>query len=140
MTSSSIKLSLVGAQVDCSTNTSLPRTFSSNSTITSPSENLPTIARPSERFRCFATSCPRRGLALPVNTIRRSSGAEFIPAFPIHRAQALLAGEEGFEPSYGGIKIRCLNQLGDSPVDSFCFFAQRVSLQPPRYETLHPLG
>src|SRR6267142_7118549 len=27
----------------------------------------------------------------------------------------LLAGEEGFEPSYGGIKIRCLNQLGDSP-------------------------
>src|SRR5262245_41956593 len=26
-----------------------------------------------------------------------------------------LAGEEGFEPSNGGIKIRCLNQLGDSP-------------------------
>ena len=26
-----------------------------------------------------------------------------------------LAGEEGFEPSYAGIKIRCLNQLGDSP-------------------------
>ena len=27
-----------------------------------------------------------------------------------------MAGEEGFEPSHGGIKIRCLNQLGDSPV------------------------
>src|SRR5689334_25119378 len=27
-----------------------------------------------------------------------------------------MAGEEGFEPSYAGIKIRCLNQLGDSPV------------------------
>lgn len=27
----------------------------------------------------------------------------------------LLAGEEGFEPSHAGIKIQCLNQLGDSP-------------------------
>src|SRR5690606_26083526 len=26
-----------------------------------------------------------------------------------------LAGEEGFEPSHAGIKIRCLNQLGYSP-------------------------
>ena len=26
------------------------------------------------------------------------------------------AGEEGFEPSHAGIKIRCLNQLGDSPI------------------------
>ncbi|SBP87720.1 hypothetical protein THIARS_60433 [Thiomonas delicata] len=26
-----------------------------------------------------------------------------------------VAGEEGFEPSNAGIKIRCLNQLGDSP-------------------------
>src|SRR4030095_10759808 len=26
-----------------------------------------------------------------------------------------LAGEEGLEPSNVGIKIRCLNQLGDSP-------------------------
>ena len=30
-------------------------------------------------------------------------------------AAAVLAGEEGFEPSNAGIKIRCLNQLGDSP-------------------------
>ncbi len=28
-----------------------------------------------------------------------------------------VAGEEGFEPSHAGIKIQCLNQLGDSPVD-----------------------
>ena len=27
----------------------------------------------------------------------------------------MVAGEEGFEPSHAGIKIRCLNQLGDSP-------------------------
>ena len=26
-----------------------------------------------------------------------------------------MAGEEGFEPSHAGIKILCLNQLGDSP-------------------------
>ena len=26
-----------------------------------------------------------------------------------------LAGEEGLEPSHAGIKIRCLDQLGDSP-------------------------
>ncbi len=29
--------------------------------------------------------------------------------------QQKLAGEEGFEPSHAGIKIQCLNQLGDSP-------------------------
>ncbi|CFO05094.1 Uncharacterised protein [Bordetella pertussis] len=34
----SIRLSFVGAQVGCSTKTSLPRTFSLISTITSPSE------------------------------------------------------------------------------------------------------
>ena len=26
-----------------------------------------------------------------------------------------MAGEEGLEPSHAGIKIRCLDQLGDSP-------------------------
>ena len=51
ITSNSIRLSLVGAQVDCRTKTSLPRTFSRISTMTSPSENLPTTARPSARFR-----------------------------------------------------------------------------------------
>ena len=48
-------------------------------------ENVPTIARPSDRLRCFATSCARRALALPVNTISRSSGrlvmAAAIPVF-----------------------------------------------------------
>ena len=28
---------------------------------------------------------------------------------------SILAGEEGLEPSHAGIKIRCLDQLGDSP-------------------------
>ena len=38
-----------------------------------------------------------------------------------------MAGEEGLEPSNAGIKIRCLNQLGDSPANllktvSYSFF------------------
>ncbi len=28
-----------------------------------------------------------------------------------------MVGDEGFEPSNGGIKIRCLDQLGESPID-----------------------
>ena len=50
-----------------------------------------------------------------------------------------MAGEEGFEPSYGGIKIRCLNQLGDSPVESICEIVKRVSLEPPGHKAPHPL-
>ncbi len=62
---SSISVSLVGAHVDCSTKTSLPRTFSSSSTITSPSLNRETVALPSWTFRFFATRCASFGLALP---------------------------------------------------------------------------
>src|SRR5258706_15363713 len=53
-----------------------------------------------------------------------------------------MAGEEGFEPSYAGIKIRCLNQLGDSPVGvaSFCPIVQRESLKPARHEPFHVSG
>src|SRR5690554_6150478 len=36
-----------------------------------------------------------------------------------------LAGEEGLEPSNAGIKIRCLNRLGDSPKKLF-----RYSVDP----------
>src|SRR5215210_3537184 len=35
-----------------------------------------------------------------------------------HALTVWRAGEEGFEPSHAGIKIRCLNQLGDSPIVS----------------------
>lgn len=31
-----------------------------------------------------------------------------------------LAGDVGFEPTHVGIKIRCLNQLGESPTLSLC--------------------
>src|SRR5574344_1580972 len=37
------------------------------------------------------------------------------PACKTSRVLNFLAGEEGLEPSHAGIKIRCLNQLGDSP-------------------------
>jgi hypothetical protein len=51
MISSSIRFSLVGAQVDCTTNTSRARTFCWISTVTSPSEKRPTVARPSSTPR-----------------------------------------------------------------------------------------
>ena len=35
-----------------------------------------------------------------------------------------LAGVEGFEPANAGIKIRCLNQLGDTPTQDSCCFQQ----------------
>jgi hypothetical protein len=44
----------------------------------------------------------------------------------------MLAGEEGFEPSHAGIKIRCLNQLGDSPFDLY------LLLMPKPKELDHP--
>src|SRR5512139_1018094 len=72
MTITSIRWSLVGWQVDCSTNTSLPRTFSRISTITSPSENRATVARPRWILRWRTTSLARRGLAFPLNTIKLS--------------------------------------------------------------------
>jgi hypothetical protein len=38
----------------------------------------------------------------------------------------LMAGEEGFEPSHAGIKIQCLNQLGDSPTQLLCCSTARA--------------
>src|SRR6266566_4026181 len=69
----SMRLSLVGAQVDCRMKTSRPRTFSSNSTITSPSEKRPTIHRPRLMFMCLTTASASLGLALPVKTRMRSN-------------------------------------------------------------------
>ncbi len=45
---------------------------------------------------------------------RRSAPARRVAAIAVLRQ---MAGEEGFEPSDAGIKIRCLNQLGDSPAE-----------------------
>src|SRR6266852_237071 len=43
-----------------------------------------------------------------------------------------MAGEEGFEPSHGGIKIRCLNQLGDSPSAKLAPATPRADADPAR--------
>ena len=69
MTMTSIRLSLVGWQVDCNTNTSRPRTFSRISRLISPSEKRPTSARPKGMPRLLVTSSANAVLALPVNTI-----------------------------------------------------------------------
>ena len=70
----SIRLSLVGAHVDCRMNASRPRTFSISSTITSPSEKLPTRQRPRLTLRCLQTASASFGFALPVKMRMRSKG------------------------------------------------------------------
>ena len=72
ITSTSIRLSFVGAQVDCRMKTSRPRTFSSSSTITSPSEKRPTTQRPRLMLRCRHTASASLGFALPVKIRIRS--------------------------------------------------------------------
>src|SRR5258708_5800499 len=65
--SSSIKCS-AGGCVGCRMNTSRPRTFSLSSTLTSPSLNRSTSARPNGTCKCRVISCASGALALPVNT------------------------------------------------------------------------
>ena len=48
---SSIKWSFDGGEVDCTMKTSRPRTFSSSSTVVSPSLKRPTLERPSGTIR-----------------------------------------------------------------------------------------
>src|SRR4029077_8153781 len=88
------------------------RTFSSSSTITSPSENLPTTQRPRLMLRCRHTASASFGFALPVNTLMRSKAIAAPALQSAHRPEESArrsgeegAGEEGFEPSNAGIKI-----------------------------------
>ena len=59
--------------------------------------------------------CRRDDAALHVE--RAGRHADSLPV-----AITKMAGEEGFEPSNAGIKIRCLNQLGDSPAETCATF------------------
>ena len=43
-----------------------------------------------------------------------------------------LAGEKGFEPLHAGIKIQCLNQLGDSPTRVGDLHHQPIYVAPKR--------
>ena len=114
MISSSIRFSLVGAQVGCTTNTSRARTFCWISTSTSPSEKRPTVALPSSTPRCVRDLLRQRrvGVAGEQHGVEQHGAAG---ARQVQSRREDLAGEEGLEPSHVGIKIRCLNQLGDSP-------------------------
>src|SRR6185369_15783643 len=136
MIMTSMSVSLVGAQVDWRMKQSLPRTFSRSSIITSPSLNFETVALPSWMFSRCATFCASFGFAVPVNTIRLSK-AMGLPGSPA--TFGILAGEEGFEPSNAGIKIQCLNQLGDSPA-VLQLSRQGVPLDPLRHQSLHRRG
>ena len=42
------------------------------------------------------------------------------PTRALHGSSQNLAGVEGVEPANAGIKIRCLNQLGDTPTQDRC--------------------
>ena len=115
----SIRLSLVGAHVDCRMKTSRPRTFSSSSTITSPSEKRPTTQRPRLMLRCWHTASRELRVRVAGEDAHALEGhGRESSAWPAAATAALatdlpanMAGEEGFEPSNAGIKIRCLNHL-----------------------------
>ena len=49
--------------------------------------------------------------------------------------QEFLAGEKGFEPLHAGIKIRCLNQLGDSPTLTLSSAEREVSFDDAKLMT-----
>ncbi len=73
ITNNSIKLWLTGEQVDCTTKTSLPRTFSPISTIISPSLKVLTTTFPWEIWRCWQILAVSSGFELPPNTLSRSN-------------------------------------------------------------------
>src|SRR5262249_52971892 len=110
ITSSSIRLSFAGGQVDCTMKTSRPRTFSISSILISPSLKRPTDARPSGICRLRSMSCDNAGVALPANSASVSLVLiRVCAARPLPPASTCeLAGVEGFEPPNGGIKTRCL--------------------------------
>src|SRR5690349_7676565 len=76
MSSSSIKLLLPGAEVDCSTNTSAPRTFSLISILLSPSLKVSTVALPRATFRYWLISAARGGFELPAKIFNAVVGCD----------------------------------------------------------------
>src|SRR5205085_6325694 len=68
MSRSSIKLSLPGVEVDCTTKTSAPRTLSLISTKISPSLKRRMSARPRVAPRCAQIASARPMLAFPAKT------------------------------------------------------------------------
>jgi hypothetical protein len=77
MIRSSIRFVLLGAQVDWITKTSQPRTFSSISTLISPSEKGLTSARASGTPRFSQISCASCGLEFPAKILKGLAMATF---------------------------------------------------------------
>src|SRR6267378_6371729 len=149
MITSSIRLSLVGAQVDCSTNTSLPRTFSLISTMTSPSEKRDTSARPSGMFKCCTTACASFGFALPENTIRLLSDTNDatitdlccpqLPTAIAKRSQWL--GRKDSNPRMAESKSAALTSLATpQALNLFQQRRERMPIQPAHGEAAHLRG
>src|ERR1700719_821700 len=119
ITSSSIRLSFAGGQVDCTMSTSRPRTFSISSTLTSPSLKRPTNARPSCVCRLRAMSCASTGLALPANSASVSLEPILLSALRV--TSAILApcrrasGARRHETGWGG-RIRTSEWRDQNPL------------------------
>ena len=108
ISSSSIKLSFAGGQVGCTMNTSRPRTFSINSTLTSPSLNRPTCARPKRHVQMPGDLLRQQRVRVAGEHARWSNRTLYFATYIQRNPRLELAGVEGFEPPYGGIKTRCL--------------------------------
>src|SRR5580658_7688871 len=83
-------------------------------------------------------SCASAGFALPVNS---ASSDDSIGSY---HSCCVVAGVEGFEPSYDGIKTRCLTTWrhpNDSNQQSVQFqhAVQRRATQSPRYKAVPPV-
>ena len=73
----------------------------------------------------YSCSKIHRPATLRVWEIRRSMHlADLCQHKPALGRSGNLAGVEGFEPANAGIKIQCLNQLGDTPTQDNCCFQQ----------------
>ena len=75
---------------------------------------------PSEGYQCSRHRCSRRlqtrgpRIDVAICTASGPMGLDCLVC-SLWLAHQVLAGEKGFEPLHAGIKIQCLNQLGDSP-------------------------
>ena len=129
MMSSSIRFSFVGAQVGCTTNTSRARTFCWISTVDFAVGEAADrgLAELDAEVRGDLLRQRRIGVAGEQDGVEQHGRASVAGA----SVERDLAGEEGLEPSHVGIKIRCLDQLGDSPTQVRRLRAEpRNRLQP----------
>ena len=154
MSRSSIKLLLPGAEVDCRTNTSAPRTFSLISTLLSPSLKVSTVALPNGTLRYWLISAASGGLEFPAK-IFRSAVRPMLPTTPTVQVNLFLtpststAKKQERRPSVNGAtqlllnlyrkgqpaKLRMKNWLGGKD-SNLRYRLQRPG--PYRLATAHP--